>query len=103
MLGGEIFIPKFKTMSLKDLADAVAPGCKIKITGNRPGDKLHEQVITDDEIKRTLEFKDYYAILPAYTDNLKGKWPEGKQVPEGFKYTSNSGEKLSKEDLKEVL
>jgi len=103
MQGGEIFIPKFKTMNLKELVQVVAPDCKIKIIGSRPGEKLHEQIITDDETKRTLEFENYYAILPAYVKDKEKKWPEGEPVPEDFKYTSDSGEKLCEEDLKDCI
>lgn len=64
MVGGEIFIPKIPSMRLMDLAKTVAPGCKIKITGIRPGEKLHETLISREEMVNTYELKDKYVIRP---------------------------------------
>ncbi len=64
MEGGEIFIPKAPTMKLTDLFDVIVPNAKRKITGIRPGEKLHEMLLTKDEARHSLELKDYYVVMP---------------------------------------
>ncbi len=63
MVGGELFVPKIPSMNIMDLARAIAPECKTKTIGIRPGEKLHEVMVPKDEARRTLEFKDYYLNL----------------------------------------
>jgi UDP-N-acetylglucosamine 4,6-dehydratase len=67
MHGGEIFVPKIPSMKITDLAKAIAPGCKVKVTGIRPGEKLHETLITEDEARHTIE-DEGYIILPEYPE-----------------------------------
>lgn len=67
MHGGEIYVPKIPSMKIIDLARAVAPECKIKYIGIRPGEKLHELMITEDDARRTLEFDRYYVIQPEFS------------------------------------
>jgi len=62
MVGGELFVPKLPSMNIMDLAKVIAPKCKTEIIGIRPGEKLHELMITRDDARRTLEFKDHYMI-----------------------------------------
>lgn len=64
MQGGEIFVPKIPSMKIKDLIQILAPGCKLKIIGIRPGEKLHEVLITQEEARHTKDAGDYYVILP---------------------------------------
>ncbi|MEK7083939.1 MAG: polysaccharide biosynthesis protein, partial [Patescibacteria group bacterium] len=64
MQGGEIFVPKIPSMKITDLAKAIAPNCRCKITGIRPGEKLHEVLIPKDEMRHTLELADMYVICP---------------------------------------
>ena len=94
-VGGEIFIPKIKSMKIVDLVKAIDPNGKIKIIGIRPGEKLHETLVSEDEGRTTVECtinnKDYYIVLPQYVykSNLK-KYDSYKKVPEGFSYRSDT-------------
>ncbi len=92
MQGGEIFIPKIPSMSVTDLAEALAPGCDIKITGIRPGEKIHELLVSPDESRNTLEFPDMFIVKPPENvinwKNPKGN--EGKELPDGFSYGSDN-------------
>lgn len=90
MQGGEVFIPKLPSMNMMDLAKTIAPDCEVKIIGIRPGEKLHESMISEDEGRQTIELDDRYIILPAYTWWKNEKWVEGKALPEGFSYSSNT-------------
>ena len=91
-------------MKVTDLADAIAPGLKRKIIGIRPGEKINETLITEDEARHAQEFDTYYAIEPEFpfwqTDDLKG----GKSLPGAFAYTSaNNGRWLSNKELKGMM
>lgn len=104
MKGGEIFVPKIPSMRIVDLADVIAPGAERKIIGIRPGEKIHECLITEEEARHTREFDTYFVIEPEFPfwskDNLDG----GKPLPEGFKYTSNTNTWwLTKEELKQMI
>ncbi|MED3622815.1 UDP-N-acetylglucosamine 4,6-dehydratase (inverting) [Neobacillus thermocopriae] len=104
MKGGEIFVPKIPSMRVVDLAKAIAPECEIEIIGIRPGEKLHETMITEDDARRTLSFDTYYVIQPEFpwwkVEYAKG----GKPLPEGFSYVSNTNDQwLSVEDLKNLI
>lgn len=78
MWGGEIFVPKIPSYKLSDVIKAIAPECKIKIIGIRSGEKIHEEMITETDSLNTVEFKDYYAILPSNTDYLN--WNKDKFI-----------------------
>lgn len=88
MRGGEIFVPKIPSMRVTDLAKAIAPDARIEIVGIRPGEKLHEEMISVDDARRTLDIGDRFVIQPEFgwwgNDHL-----EGARVPEGFAYTSD--------------
>ena len=77
-------------MNIMDLAEAVAPGCRYEFVGIRPGEKLHEVLISEDDGRRTLEFEKFFIIQPDFpwwgAVNSKG----AKQVSDGFKYTSDT-------------
>ncbi len=96
MLGGEIFVPKIPSMKIVDLVQAIAPGIKAKITGIRPGEKLHELMIGEDDARHTIEFADCYAIAPqavmcasmASVERLIGIG--GKPVADGFEFRSDT-------------
>lgn len=103
MVGGEIFVPKIPSMNVMDLAKAIAPDCEIEIVGIRPGEKLHEAMITEDDARHTLEFDSYYVIQPEFswwsTSKIKGN-----ALNEGFRYTSDlNSEWLSLKDLESLL
>ena len=94
-LGGEIFVPKIPSYRIKDLADAIGPSCKRKLIGLRPGEKIHEEMITTSDSYSTIDIGKYYAILP--TDGrLEKKYNELKKdftkVPVGFNYSSDKND-----------
>ncbi|MDG1490349.1 MAG: UDP-N-acetylglucosamine 4,6-dehydratase (inverting) [Planctomycetota bacterium] len=94
MVGGEIYVKKIPSMRMEDLATAVAPQAEQHIIGIRPGEKLHEQMISAEDSLSTYEYEDYYKILPAIhnwsTD--AGRIKDGQKVPEGFTYSSETNE-----------
>ena len=103
MYGGEIYVKKIPSMSILDIARAVAPEAKHKIVGIRPGEKIHEQMIGSEDAPYTFEYDGYYKILPTIhswaSDPLRING--GKTVPEGFTYTSdNNSEWMSIDELK---
>jgi len=103
MLGGEIYVKKIPSMTIGDIAKAVASNAIQKIIGIRPGEKIHEQMIGVEDAPHTFEYENYFKILPAIhnwsRDPLRIK--EGKSVPEDFTYSSdNNSEWMSVEDLK---
>jgi len=104
MKGGEVFVPKIPSMKVTDLADAIAPGLERKIIGIRPGEKIHETLITSDESRHAQEFDNYYVIEPEFpfwqTDDQKAR----KSLPQAFTYTSaNNSRWLSQEELKGMM
>ncbi|CAA7619844.1 UDP-N-acetylglucosamine 4,6-dehydratase (inverting) [Magnetospirillum sp. SS-4] len=90
MKGGEIFIPKIPSMKMTDLAHAMAPDMPIKIVGIRPGEKLHEVMVNEEEARTTRELADRYVIHPMLSYWAGGDQPEGEPVPEDFRYASNT-------------
>jgi len=104
MQGGEIFVPKIPSMKIVDLAKALCPECRLKEIGIRPGEKMHEVMITKDD--RCIEFKDHYVIKPTinfnfsadYTSNMLGE--KGRELEYGFEYSSGSNDWwLSREEF----
>lgn len=93
MRGGEIFVPKIPSMRMTDLARAVAPECEIKIVGIRPGEKLHEVMVPEDDAYHTLEYDDHFAILPTFHEWSAETYIAengGKLCPDGFRYSSDT-------------
>jgi UDP-N-acetylglucosamine 4,6-dehydratase len=102
MVGGEIYVKKIPSMKVTDLATVVAPEAKQEIVGIRPGEKLHEQMISVEDAHHTYEYPEHFKILPAIHswDQDAGRIKDGKKVPEGFSYTSdNNNEWMSAETL----
>ena len=107
MKGGEIFVPKIPSMNIMDLARAISPECKTQIIGIRPGEKLHEVMIPEDDARTTIEYDTYYAILPAFHDwtldgfiGING----GRRCPPGFRYSSDTNPRwLTSEELQTML
>ena len=92
-LGGEILVPKIPSYRIGDVAEAVGPNCKHEIVGIRPGEKLHEEMITSSDSPSTIDLGNYYAILGAGLQNNIGKYLEelkAKSVPTGFAYDSGT-------------
>lgn len=90
MQGGEIFVPKIPSMNIMDLAQAIAPDCQIKYIGIRPGEKLHEALISEDEARHTVELEKMYVIQPLHPWWQMVDWPQAQALPEGFCYTSDT-------------
>ncbi len=90
MKGGELFIPKIPSMGMLDLAEAIAPGCKHKITGIRPGEKLHEVLLPKEESYYALEFKDRFIVEPDLAFVKKPRHKKGTPVKEFTEYASDS-------------
>ena len=107
MHGGEIFIPKIPSIKIIDIADAILEKNKKKITGIRPGEKLHELMIPQDEARNTYEFENSFIIFPPdyFGKKIKLKYQkEGKKVKESFSYNSlNNSKWLSVSGLKKIL
>jgi UDP-N-acetylglucosamine 4,6-dehydratase len=104
MEGGEVFVPKIPSMRVVDLAQAVAPGCEVEYVGIRPGEKLHEVLISRDESRYTLELEDMYMIQPVHPWWKAPQYGEGKPLPDGFKYSSDKNKRwLSVEDLRGMI
>ncbi|MGA9204178.1 UDP-N-acetylglucosamine 4,6-dehydratase (inverting) [Methanoregula sp.] len=100
MQGGEIFIPKIPSMKLMDLAEAIAPHADRKFTGIRPGEKLHEVLITEDEARHALEYDLYFIIEPEHKFWHAAPAAGGKELPDNFRYDSCTNTQwLSKGDL----
>jgi len=104
MKGGEIFVPKIPSMRIVDLAQVIAPEAEREVIGIRPGEKIHECLITEEEARHTREFDSYFVIEPEHSfwskDNLNG----GRSLSEGFKYTSDTNTWwLTKEQLKRII
>ncbi|HIF03267.1 MAG TPA: UDP-N-acetylglucosamine 4,6-dehydratase (inverting) [Nitrospinaceae bacterium] len=107
MHGGELFVPKIPSMNIMDLAKAIAPEAKTEIIGIRPGEKIHEVMISSDDALNTLEFESHYVIQPAHPwwDNLKYiKIKGGKAVENDFVYSSdNNSDWLTVDRLKQYI
>jgi UDP-N-acetylglucosamine 4,6-dehydratase len=105
MKGGEIFVPKIPTVKIVDLAYTMAPDCEIDYVGIRPGEKLHEYMITEDDARRTVEFDSYYVIQPEFPWWLEnGETYGGTPILEDFSYASHTNTQfLSHDEIQEYL
>lgn len=104
MRGGEIFVPKIPSMNLLELAKAVAPSCSIDYIGIRPGEKLHEVLISEDEARHTVELDDMYIIQPAHPWWGAANWAGAASLPDGFRFASDSNTRwLSIEELRSLI
>jgi UDP-N-acetylglucosamine 4,6-dehydratase/5-epimerase len=104
MQGGEIFVPRIPSMKITDLVEAVAPGCEVSFSGIRPGEKLNEVLISQDEARHTVAQEDMFAIYPEMLGWSESKRIEGKNLPDGFAFTSDANEQwLSIGELRRIL
>jgi UDP-N-acetylglucosamine 4,6-dehydratase len=104
MHGGEIFVPKIPSMRLVDLAETIAPGCEIETIGIRPGEKLHEVLVSEDEARNTLEVEDRYIIQPSHSWWRRENWVNARPLPEGFRYASDSNDRwLTNRELQDLI
>ncbi len=105
MFGGEVFVPKIPSMKVIDLAKAMAPKAKVEIIGIRPGEKLHEVLISDDEARQTVELDDMFVVQPAESLWFGRDWEaKGKSLPDGFRYASdNNTEWLTIDQISKII
>ena len=107
MHGGEIFVPKIPSYRLLDLAKAIAPDCKLEVIGIRPGEKIHEEMITANDSHNTVDLGNYYAILSRsakYSMSEYCKKKECKPIEAGSSYNSgDSSDFLSVEEIRTLI
>jgi len=110
MWGGELFVPKIPSYKILDVAKAIAPECKVEFVGIRPGEKIHEEMITETDAFNSIEFENYYVILPATPlwdiekFRLESSSKPGKMCDLGFKYNSSTNDRfLTIEEIKELI
>lgn len=100
MRGGEVFVPKLPSMNIEDLLHAVAPDAEMDVIGIRPGEKLHEALVSEDEARHAREFEDMFIIEPDQAMWDFTAWSEGETLPADFSYTSlNNTKWLKGEEL----
>ncbi len=105
MHGGEVFVPKIPSMKITDLANAIAPGTEIEVIGIRPGEKVHEVLIHEDEARTSVELDDMYVVQPTAELWFGYDWQEqGRRLPDGFRYASDTNpEWLTIEQIREMI
>ena len=96
MKGAEILVPKIPSYKIIDLAKSIGPNCKIKVIGVRPGEKIHEEMISESDSFTTFDIGDYYIILPAQNKSLTGRYKKFniKKVQPNFRYASGTNSKF---------
>lgn len=107
MWGGEIFVPKIPSYRITDVAAAIAPDCRLNVVGIRPGEKLHEEMITMTDALNTVEFEKYFVILPSIPLWEVGRFTDafnGRLCSDGFCYNSGTNDEwLSVEDIRQLI
>ncbi len=105
MEGGEVFVPKIPSMRIRDLADAIAPGVPRRTIGIRPGEKMHEVLVTEDECRHAREFDDYFVIHPSFRFWRRDEPdPGGDGLPHGFRYASDTNDRwLTADELRDLV
>lgn len=105
MHGGEVFVPKIPSTKIVDLATAIAPDAELEVIGIRPGEKLHEVLINEDEARSTIELKDMYVVQPTAALWFGHEWQElGKPLPDGFRYTSETNPQwLTIDQIRDII
>jgi UDP-N-acetylglucosamine 4,6-dehydratase len=104
MRGGEVFVPRIPSMGIMDLVKAIAPDCETEFTGIRPGEKLHETLISHDEARHTIATKEMFIILPEFTWWEHNNWVQGDRLVDGFTFTSDKNNRwLAVEELRQMV
>ena len=103
--GGEIFVPKIPSMNIMALVKTIAPECEVNFTGVRPGEKIHELLLSSDEARQALEFPEMFIIQPTDAPWWNtGNWSEGQPLPEGYSYASDTNPHwLTVEDIRQMV
>lgn len=102
--GGEIFVPKIPSMRLVDLAETLAPGCEVEYIGIRPGEKLHEVLVSEDESRNAVETDEMFVIQPAHPWWKADTWVQARKLAEGFRYSSDNNERwLTRRELEQLV
>ena len=106
-MGGEIFVPKIPSYKITDVAEAIGPECEHPVIGIRPGEKIHEEMITEHDSFSTIDAGEYFVLLPVLTDDKMQKYLDhykATKVPMGFKYNSGTNSQwLSVEDIRNLI
>jgi UDP-N-acetylglucosamine 4,6-dehydratase/5-epimerase len=101
--GGEIFVPKIPSMRMMDLVETIAPGCKVELIGIRPGEKLHEILVSEDESRQAVEYEDMFVLEPIYPSWAFDSREGGKLPAPGFRYSSDTNEVwFSRREMQEL-
>jgi len=101
MYGGEVFVPRIPSMGIMDLVEAIAPGCEVEFTGIRPGEKIHEVLVSRDEARHTVALEDMFVIQPEHHWWGRDNWIDGEALPDGFAFTSDTNDRwLTVEELR---
>jgi UDP-N-acetylglucosamine 4,6-dehydratase len=104
MRGGEIFVPKMPSTRILDLVEAVAPGCRVDFVGIRPGEKLHEALISEDEARQAVEQETMFVVEPLHPSWAYTPWTDGRRVPAGSSYTSGTNDRfLTPEEMRRLI
>jgi UDP-N-acetylglucosamine 4,6-dehydratase/5-epimerase len=104
MHGGEVFAPKIPSMNIMDLVKAVAPNCNVKHVGIRPGEKLHEVLVSEDEARNAVETDEMYIIKPKHPWWGGENWKAARPLADGFRYGSDTNTRwLSIEELRTLV
>jgi len=107
MWGGEIFVPKIPSYRITDVAEAIGPGCRREIVGIRPGEKLHEEMVTETDALNSVECADYFVILPSmrlWDVDAFARTFNGRACPQGFSYNSGTNDRwLSVAEIRELI
>lgn len=105
MIGGEVFVPKIPSMLVTDLAEAIAPGVSYEVTGIRPGEKLHESLLTLDEARHSVDGGSVFIVLPEHPWwDASPEWDDCKPLDAEFSYTSDSNDRwLTVQELRQLL
>jgi len=104
-LGGEIFVPKIPSYGIEPMAKAICPECALEYVGIRPGEKIHEEMITESDSYYTIEFVKYFAILPPDADKSQYlRHFNAREVKKGFKYNSGTNDQwLNVDQIRELI
>lgn len=107
MHGGELYVKKIPSMHMPDLAKAIAPNLKLKEVGIRPGEKIHEQMITKEDAPNTIELNDFYIVLPQIkmeNKDIEKHYPHAKRVAADFEYNSGNNDRwLTVEEMRKLI